>query len=339
MHPVRPIAAFALGAFLAGAAFANDSTGFQSTSGVVLTKTDEIRMVSEDLRLGLNEVSVAYVFRNEGTRPIETLVTFPFPDLDLSLGSSGPNWEFPKADDDFLGFRLWIDGKPVKPELERRALLDGRDVTDEVAASDGFSLAPWRRGGYDERASKMRPADLKRLRDAGLVREGEDRNTPAWILRTGYHWRMTFPAGVDVAVRHSYHPFVGRAIMGRPEGIDGKKAYGRPLDPPPRGVDDRYCLEDSTKRAFVNAWNRAKGEPEPFSAAEIAYVLTTGANWRGPIGRFHLTIDKGAAENLLSLCWDGLKKTGPTTFESTLTDFTPTRELDLLFLVRTKGGG
>lgn len=337
MTAVRALAA--VGLALVGPAGANDSTGFQGTTGIVLSKSNDIRVVSEDLRVGLDEISVAHVFRNEGTRPVETFVAFPLPDLDLSEGLTASNWGFPLADDDFLGFKLWIDDKPVTPDLERRAVLDGRDVTETVVAANGFLLAPWREGGHDEWARKMSPADLKRLRDAGLVRQGEDENNPAWTLRAAYHWRMTFPVGLDVRVRHVYRPFVGRAVMGEPGKIDGRKAYGRPLDPPPRGVEDRYCLEESTKRALVAAWSRAGAGSEPFSAAEIAYVLTTGANWRGPIGRFHLTIDKGAPDNLVSLCWDGLRKTGPTTFESTLADFTPTRELDLLLFIRSKKTG
>lgn len=323
----------------AAGASANDSTGFQSTTGIVPTKSADIRMVSEDLRIGLDEVTVAYVFRNEGPTPIETEVIFPLPALDLSKGLTAPNWEFPVADDDFLGFKLWIDDKPVPVERQRRATLDGRDVTDVVAAAGGFALAPWVHGAYDELTAKMPPANLKRLRDAGLVREGEDSDTPAWTLRAAYHWRMTFPPGVEVRVRHAYKPFVGNALMGSPEALDGRRVYGRLVEEP-ASLADRYCLDDGTKRAFVAAWKRAAREtPQPFDVSEISYVLTTGANWKGPIGTFRLTIDKGSPENFVSLCWDGLVKTGPTTFSSTKTDLTPSRELDLMILRRTRRDG
>ena len=59
----------------------------------------------------------------------------------------------------------------------------------------------------------------------------------------------------------------------------------------------------------------------------------TGNNWKGPIGRFHLTIDKLKADNILSMCWDGdLRKTGATTFEAERTNFAPPRDIKLLVL-------
>ena len=94
-----------LALFHPAAAHANDSTGFQSTTGIELTTTDAIRMVSEDLRIGLDEVRVDYVFRNVTPAPVETLVAFPLPDLDLSQGDTAPNWNFPVTGDDFVGFR------------------------------------------------------------------------------------------------------------------------------------------------------------------------------------------------------------------------------------------
>ena len=66
---------------------------------------------------------------------------------------------------------------------------------------------------------------------------------------------------------------------------------------------------------------------------ETDFVLKTARNWKGPIGRFHLTIDKLKPDNLISLCWDGdLKKTGPTTFESTRENFAPAGDIKLLVL-------
>ncbi len=71
-------------------AAANDSTGFQGTGGIELTSTDAIEMVSEDLRIGLDEIRVAYVFRNVSAQPVETMVAFPLPELDLSRGLTEP---------------------------------------------------------------------------------------------------------------------------------------------------------------------------------------------------------------------------------------------------------
>ncbi len=62
------------------------------------------------------------------------------------------------------------------------------------------------------------------------------------------------------------------------------------------------------------------------------YVLTTANTWSGPIGTFKLTIDKGSPKNVLSLCVDGIKKTGPTTFVVEKKNFTPDADLNLLIV-------
>ncbi len=68
------------------------------------------------------------------------------------------------------------------------------------------------------------------------------------------------------------------------------------------------------------------------TAILLDYVLTTANTWQGPIGVFRLAIDKGKPGNVLSLCIDGLRKTGPTSFAVEKKDFTPTRDLRLLIV-------
>ena len=70
----------------------------------------------------------------------------------------------------------------------------------------------------------------------------------------------------------------------------------------------------------------------PYSEERIDYILRTGANWSGPIGQFHLTVDKGDAGSLVSFCGQGVKKTGDTKFEMTKTNFSPDGDLAVLIL-------
>ena len=72
-------------------------------------------------------------------------------------------------------------------------------------------------------------------------------------------------------------------------------------------------------------------------ALYLNYVLTTANTWNGPIGTFHLTIDKGAPRNVLSLCMDGSRKTGPTTFEVEKKNFSPAQDLCLLIVTELEG--
>jgi hypothetical protein len=94
-----------------------------------------------------------------------------------------------------------------------------------------------------------------------------------------------------------------------------------------------YCVDDSLMAAVKATVKPGEGVPAFFDNY-IDYVLVTGANWKAPIGDFRMTIDKGAAANLISFCGDGVVKTGPTTFAVHYTNFTPTRDVKVLLLRR-----
>ena len=68
----------------------------------------------------------------------------------------------------------------------------------------------------------------------------------------------------------------------------------------------------------ANAPNATVGAFEEY----LSYVITSGANWAGPIGTFRLVIDKGDT-TLVSFCGDGVRKIGPTTFEMIAKDYMP----------------
>src|SRR3954462_5692982 len=65
-------------------AAANDSTAETRAGGLVLTRSDAIDMVSEDLFVSAEQVRVAYVFRNRTPGDVRVTVAFPMPDRDLS---------------------------------------------------------------------------------------------------------------------------------------------------------------------------------------------------------------------------------------------------------------
>lgn len=95
--------------------------------------------------------------------------------------------------------------------------------------------------------------------------------------------------------------------------------------------------------AFVRAVERTTQPDEPWGAPFfenwISYILETGANWAGPIGVLHITVDKGRPDNLVSFCGEGVSKTGPTTFEMTYRDIYPSGNLEVLLLQRADQGG
>ena len=89
------------GTLAAGSAFANDSIGELGTGGIILSRTDAVSMMSENLSIGLDRVTVDYVFKNTTDKDVEALVAFPMPDIDgtiydRTLYTGRPVGQFPR---------------------------------------------------------------------------------------------------------------------------------------------------------------------------------------------------------------------------------------------------
>ena len=118
-----------LAAMLGGPmAQANDSTARVGAGGLVLQKSSDIRMVSEHLSISVKRIEVEYRFRNDSARAIDTVVAFPMPEFhwdpeqDATWRNIGP----------VESFQVDVDGKPAVVRAERKALLDGRDITAQL---------------------------------------------------------------------------------------------------------------------------------------------------------------------------------------------------------------
>jgi hypothetical protein len=137
-----------------------------------------------------------------------------------------------------------------------------------------------------------------------------------------YYWTQKFPAGRTVVVEHTYKPALWQSFSPKPTPED----------------TSRYCIDAGGRKA-IDAIARTD-EVKVYFANGLNYILKTARNWSGAIGDFHLTIDKGDAKNVLALCVDGIKKTGPARFELRKKDFVPERDLALLIVTsrdRTPG--
>jgi len=321
---------------LAVPANANDSTAELGAGGLVLTRSSAIEMASEDLFISQEEVRVAYKFRNTTDADVESIVAFPMPDIE---GSPYGSAAIPQEQDNFLGFTVTVDGKSIEPQLEQRAFAGGIDVTDELR-SNGIPLFP-----FDENATDIIGAKSDALRADWITRGivviesydgGDGMNdyyTPAWDLKSTYWWRMNFPKGKEVDVRHSYTPSVGGAV-GLNFVEDGK--IGGEMLPDYRS---RYCMDESFEAAALKTVADAADGALHYNENWINYILTTGGNWRGSIGKFKLTIDKGDPKALVSFCGENVRKTGPTTFEMTADDFYPQQDLEILILTQAEDSG
>jgi hypothetical protein len=329
-------------ALLAGAALlfvspslADDSSAALGAGGVVLTRATDVRMAREDLYVSPNKVRIRFEFANDSKNDISTVVAFPLPDIDAGRFYEEPLGEMTADPVNFVGFSVVADGKRVTPQVEQRAFYKGRDVTATLNALHVpvNVISQSNIQNFD----KLSPAQMKALEKAGLAdgSSGEDR--PTWLIRTKFFWTQKFPAGKTVVLEHSYQPVTGGTFY----VADDLK--GGTSDPNDRHWNKNYCIDPATLKAIdARIGPKAPGGNAngTLEAQTTDYILMSGNNWKGPIGHFHLTLDKLKPANILSLCWDGnLKKSGATTFAFTQDNYAPTRDIHLLVLSDIPKGG
>jgi len=308
---------------LAASASANDSTAEVAAGGLVLTRTEAIDMLSEDLFVSATEVRVRYVFRNRTAQDVATVVAFPLPDRDYTEEYYG---DVARPDD----FRTLVSGRPVAMEVERKALVKGADRSAELRRL-GIAVA----GDFQAVSaalSALPKAERARLVDLGLatLEEGAPPGgavlQPAWTVKETWYWKQIFPAAAQLAVEHSYTPGTGGSV-GTPlvmrefrRSVEGRRTIAR------------YCADTAFLAGVDRLARAAGGEYPTLPEQRIGYVLTTGANWASPIGRFRLVVDKGAPENLVSFCGSGVRKISASRFEMVRSNWRPDRDLQILIV-------
>jgi hypothetical protein len=323
--------AAAAASFVVVAAFANGSTANDTMAefgagGLRFERTDELRMEREDLFLSPDEVRVFYVIRNLTTHDVRGTVAFPMPDIDVGAMSQTPH-DFHRStnDGDIFDFHVEVDGRPIVPGFEARAVLSsGKDVTDFLKRHHVLLVDP------DH--VNLEPERVKPLTAAGVLDDGDD-HYPAWTVKPVYHWDQVFPAGRELSITHRYKPVLGGTTL----SLDPR--FFR-LDPrffrqesfkDAQSSDGAYCPDD----AFIRAVKKLPSRPseQTVQTRWLEYVLKTGANWAGPIGRFHLEIGK-AKSDLLSLCAiPGLKvERRGRSFVAEAANYVPTSNIKILFV-------
>jgi hypothetical protein len=322
-----------LSTLLVAPALADDSSAMLGAGGIVLTRNADIRMATEDLYLSPKAVRVHYTFANDSGRDIDAMVAFPLPDIDNYEYSESPIGTVFDTTPNFVGFKLVVDGKPVNAQVEERAFAGGRDVTATVLAAHA-PLDVVIGGNYD-RLKNLAPAGIAMLKKAGLLEGGgEDDYHAKWTAKTKFFWTMHFPAGAAVTVDHTYQPVTGQTFFTTYALGDAQEIARYNHD---------YCIDGGTRDAIRSGFAAMRGASKDdgmYNQYTTDFVIQTANNWKGPIGRFHLTLDKLKPSNILSLCWPGdLKKTSDTRFESTLNNFAPQSDIRLLILETPPPGG
>jgi len=231
-------------------------------------------------------------------------------------------------------FHTLVDGRPVRMRVERKAMVGRVDRTADLVRL-GVAVAPPAGEpasviadaiGRMPRATQQRLARLG-LIDADSLADSSHQIVPMWTVKETWYWDQVFPAGRDLNVEHRYRPGVG-GTAGVPlanadyrQGADGRRAQAE------------FCTDGDFLAALDRMSARATREQRDYPMERrIRYILTTGGNWRSPIGDFHMIVDKGDANAIVSFCGEGVRRIGPTRFEVRHRNWRPDRDLNILIV-------
>jgi len=336
----KQIAILTLGLLLiAGHTLANDTTARVGAGGIVLLKSAQIRMVSELLEISTTSVRVKYTFLNEDTADVRTTVAFPMPAYGWNSGDSAVEGNVGPL----KTFKHLVNGVPVPTQTERKAVVNGSDITDQlrhIGLTDNQIFVTFGKCATTNRLvmncglSKKQQAEIVRL-----IGKGNDDTT--WTVEETVFWDQVFPAGQLIEVRHEYAPFVGMSytspyqegfghVGSSPDDyLPRVTPLNRPVDP------NEACLDDGIGQALrkkIGAIVEGGASSVTVTLNDVEYILGTGRNWKGPIQDFKLRIEKSSPDQIVSLCFPGKpRKLSPTVLEFTRTDYVPQDRLIVYF--------
>lgn len=281
-------------------------------------------------------VSVKYRFRNESDHDLRATIAFPMPPYRWTDGQTMSD-DNQKPVSSFVGL---VNGLQVPTKTITKALVRGVDVTEELHKAGLSDIAIQTFAGcrevMNEEGTVKTASDLTPRQKKVVQRlNREEGPCPQWKVTSTLLWEQTFPARKEVLVEHRYVPFAGsRYTAPYQKGREYPAGDVYPMAEAAAGKDEA-CLDADTKRTIderIEALAAGGQKMAYVTLHDVEYILGTGRNWRGPIGRFTLKVEKDSAEQIVSLCFPGKpRKADAELLEFVQEDFVPQDKLVVYF--------
>ncbi len=206
-----------------------------------------------------------------------------------------------------------------------------RNVTDEpITTRVAFPIPEVPDPEHPQLGDPEEPGPVENPLNFKLVVDGQSRDYQTEVrpngqkLRVTHHWLQTFLPGREIHVLHEYRPGLGSHFL--PQKSDFQDSLYSPTE-----TWDK--AKASYRRAYCFDLRKARNsERHVYHGGVLRYILSTGANWRGPIGRFKLTIRLDRNDVRLSTCFNGLKRVAAKEYQFEATAYEPISDLTLLFI-------
>lgn len=289
--------------------------GYAAT-GPVFDLPADMSVERLDVHVAFYSVRLAYVFKSRRHQTVH--FSFAMPDMPVDAGediaaldknSEAAGLAADTQPANYLKLSVRVNGKPVALGGHGRALLNGKDVTRQlrdagVPLLSGPDGSAWRH---------LTPEVRTKLEASGLINV----DAAAWTYQADFEWDQPFEPG-ETRVEVSY------ATLAK---YWSDITVDRFPEIAPGGSATRvYCIDDAPRRAFFR-------KPFSYDIYTVTHLAAPAGHWRGPVGRYRLVIDKGAATNLVAFCPLAARKISPTTFEWTATNFTQDSPTGVLFFM------
>ena len=197
----------------------------------------------------------------------------------------------------------------------RRYLFKGTDITDKLRAMNYSCPSYPQCTGHVNRLSE---SDKVALSQRGWIVLSPQRDPiPSWGVKKSFYWDQEFKPGIPVRVKHAYKPILGHV----------QHSIGALSEGP---IKKAYCIDSVTLAGL----RRRNGPPSTDRVSvyrNLRYILKSARSWSGPIRSFELTIRKADRKEIISTCFDGLRRVDELTFRASLKDFTPKEDISVLF--------
>jgi len=347
---------------------ADDAAASIAAGGLVPRRETRIVMAKEVLRISEKKVVVDYDFRNDSDQDVTTEVAFPV-----------PPYSFEDQEEDrvpgqsFSDFRLYVDGKSIPFEIEAKATLKGRDITD-ILVRDSIDIPSFGHfkdtrqvdrtvfGSHALDLDRLPESEQERLVALGIFKFSHDDSndeTVDWTVHLQYHWTQTFPAHTTIHIRHEYTPIDGFtplsvllvAAMVDPENV---QKQGQLDDNIKDQLRNNALKSSCAEPAFLRTVLRdvissfpvthpdnleETGEIE-FEADWVDFILTSANTWQRPIEDFTLIVERPQPEQtgktLISFCSPAngkVERLDADHLQVHLTNFIPASELHIGFFL------
>jgi hypothetical protein len=355
--------------------YANDTKITVASGGLVIEKAEtDIEMKSEKLEISLKKIKVSYDFFNHGeTKKIN--VGFPLPKSPYFMEHYPEDYPYSYWDEVRIALRTFygdsIYGEmtngldsllnSLTSQLEQAEIIDfsvsvnsnrvdfvrhirahnqkGDDITDllkkhRIPISSAYLI-----GHQEDPPMNNFPGLKEQLKSLDLLNE---KDLPNWYLQTTYAWDQEYVGHQITKVEHTYTPSSGAYWIDIKDFENQGKNSVRKEDPfrkKPLNLDE--CTVDLEHfKKFMEMWKTYVNDHGPDRTYkridEVQYVLKSGANWRGPIGKFRLEIKPDNPDDLIIV--EGkypLKRQSDGVCVVELQNFTPTENLRI-WMLQTK---